>query len=157
LSATTGQPLTGRRVALIAGTLFALVFAPNIVLAVLAVKTFSGLVVPNSYVASQQFDRARDAQSALGWKVDLIHETDRLALAFTDSFGNTVRPEGLSVTLGRPTTTRNDTTVILEPTPGDFAGSAPLAPGRWRVEIAATAADGTAFRQSRSLFVRGSP
>jgi nitrogen fixation protein FixH len=157
LSATTGQPLTGRRVALIAGALFALVFAPNIVLAVLAVKTFSGLVVPNSYVASQQFDRARDAQSALGWNVDLIHESDRVALAFTDASGSPVRPENLSVTLGRPTTTRNDTTIILEPTLGGYAAAAPLAPGRWRVEIAATASDGTAFRQSRSLSVRGSP
>jgi nitrogen fixation protein FixH len=156
VTAAASRPLTGRRVAVIAGAIAVLVLAPNVVLTILAVSTFSGLVVPNSYVASQEFDRARAAQEALGWRVAVSYAGDRLDLALTDPSGRAVRPEALTVTLGRPTTARDDVTVPLEPVPGGYAGTAALAPGRWRVEIAATAADGTAFRQRRSLFVRGS-
>jgi nitrogen fixation protein FixH len=53
--------LTGRRVLLIASAAFLVMLVPNIVLTVTAVRTFSGLVVPNGYVASQRFDRDRAA------------------------------------------------------------------------------------------------
>ena len=82
-TARDARPLTGRRVALIALAAFAVMLTPNIILAVKAVETFSGLVVPNSYVASQNFDRDRTAQQALGWTVTLdqadgvLHPADR--------------------------------------------------------------------------------
>ena len=147
------SPLTGRRVLLIASAAFLLLLIPNIVLAVLAVRTFSGLVVPNSYVASQSFDRERAAQLALGWTVGVAFEDGVLRLDMADTRGSTVRPAALAVTAGRPTTTRQDLQLALEETPRGYAAAAPLGPGHWRVEIAATAADGTAFRQSRDLFV----
>jgi nitrogen fixation protein FixH len=144
--------LTGRRVAAIAAGLSLLVLAPNVILTVIAVRTFSG-VVPNGYVASQGFDRARAAQQALGWRVGVAHADAVLTLEFRDAAGRPVHPAALTATLGRPTTTRDDRPVTLEPTPAGYAAAAPLAPGNWRVEIAATAADGTAFRQSRDIFV----
>jgi nitrogen fixation protein FixH len=140
--------------ALIAGALFLLVLAPNVVLTVTAVRTFSGLVVPNSYVASQEFDRVKAAQEALGWRVRLDHADGVLRLDLADAAGRAVRPAAVAVTVGRPTTTRDDRALTLEPTPTGYAAAAALAPGHWRVEIAATAADGTAFRQSRDIFVR---
>jgi len=146
--------LTGRRVALISGGLFLLVLAPNVVLTVTAVRTFSGLVVPNSYAASQEFDRARAAQEALGWRTVLGHADGVLRLDLADAAGTTVRPPALTVTVGRPTTTRDDRVLALRPTPGGYAAEAPLAPGSWRVEIVATAPDGTRFHQSRDIYVR---
>ena len=146
--------LTGRHVALIAGGAFLAMLVPNIVLTVAAVRTFSGLVVPNSYIASQDFDRARAAQLALGWQAELAHEGGILSLRLADAAGRVVRPAALAVTVGRPTTTRSDLELVLEETPAGYAADADLAPGNWRVEIAATAADGTAFRQSRDIFVR---
>ncbi|MER2508856.1 FixH family protein [Amaricoccus sp.] len=153
---TTGRVLTGRAVLLIALGAFAVTLAVNLLLAFTAVRTFSGLVVDNSYVASQHFNAARDAQLALGWTVTLTDDVDAgvLRLAFTNASGAIVRPAALSVTLGRPTTTRDDQTIVLEETVGGYAGAAPLAPGLWRVEIVATATDGTAFHQSRSLRVK---
>lgn len=153
MSSTTRRPLTGRRMALIAAAAFLAMLIPNIVLIVTSVRSFSGLVVPDSYVASQQFDRLRAAQLALGWTVGVRHADGVLRLDMTDAAGLPVRPAALAVTVGRPTTTRDDAAIALEPTPEGFAGAAPLAPGNWRVEIAATAADGTAFRQSRDIWV----
>ena len=65
-----------------------------------------------------------------------------------------MRPAALAVTVGRPTTTRSDlSSCSRRPRPAT-PPTPTLAPGNWRVEIAATAADGTAFRQSRDIFVR---
>lgn len=153
---TTGRVLTGRAVLLIALGAFGVTLAVNLVLAYTAVRTFSGVVVDNSYIASQSFNEKREAQVALGWTVELAEDAEAgvLAVTFTDAEGATVRPATLSVTLGRPTTTRDDQVITLEETLGGYAGLAPLAPGLWRVEIRATADDGTAFQQSRSLHVK---
>ena len=154
MSAAGTRVLTGRRVALIALACFLTFFVPNMILMWTAISTFSGLVVPDSYVASQEFDRLRAAQIALGWTVDLDHGDKVLALRISDRLGHTVRPAALSVTMGRPTTTRDDQAVALEETPGGYAGAADFQPGAWRVEIDATAQDGTVFHQSRDVFVR---
>lgn len=155
MSASSGRGrLTGRKVLAIAVGAFGVIIAVNVVMAFFAVSTFSGLVVPNSYIASQGFDATRDAQEALGWTVTLDHADDALTVAFDAADGNTVRPERLEVTVGRPTTDRDDRVLEMHPTPSGYIASAPLAPGNWRVEIAAFAADGTPFRQSRALFVR---
>jgi len=146
--------LTGRRVFAIAVGIFVVMLVPNVVLAVLAVRTFSGLVVSNSYVASQEFDRTRAAQAALGWTAAVTHAGGVLRLDLAGPGGDTVRPATLLVTVGRPTTDRDDLTLALVETPTGYAADAGLPPGGWRVEIAATAADGTAFRQSRDLRVR---
>ncbi|MFT3973226.1 MAG: FixH family protein [Amaricoccus sp.] len=145
--------LGGRGVLVIATVAFIVMLVPNIILAVTATRTFSGLVVEDSYIASQDFDRLKAAQLALGWTVRLDHDARVLRLDIVDAAGNVVRPATLAVTMGRPTTTREDRVVAMQETPEGFAGDAPMAPGHWRVEIAATAADGTAFRQSRDVWV----
>jgi nitrogen fixation protein FixH len=147
------RPLSGRKVLLIALGAFAVVILANTLLAVYAVRSFSGLVVPNSYVASQDFDTRRDAQAALGWTLELAYADGALRLAITDPAGSTVRPAELGLTVGRPTTTRDDHQLTLEPTVGGYAGAVALPPGAWRVEIVATAEDGTAYYQSRELRV----
>lgn len=146
--------LTGRKVLAIAVGAFGVIIAVNLVMAFFAVNTFSGLVVQNSYIASQGFDETRDAQEALGWTVTLNHEDAALRIAITGPDGETVRPDQVDVTVGRPTTERDDMDLDMQSTPAGYAALAPLAAGNWRVEITATAADGTPFRQSRSIFVR---
>lgn len=146
----TGE-LTGRKVLVIALALFGVVLASNITLAVLATRTFSGLVVPNSYVASQNFDARRDAQNALGWHVAIATEGGVLRLEMSDTEGRMLRPARLALTLGRPTTTRDDRVLDLLETPTGYAAKLPPGAGAWRLEIAAEAADGTVFSQVRDL------
>lgn len=146
--------LTGRRMLVIAGCFFLTFLIPNIILMWTSIGTFSGLVVGDSYTASQEFDRRRAAQVALGWTVAVDHDDRVLTLGITDAAGEPVRPATLSVTMGRPTTTRNDQALVMEETPDGYAGAAHFDPGAWRVEIEATAADGTLFRQSRDVMVK---
>ena len=55
------RELTGRHVLAITLAAFGVIIAVNMVMAVKAVSTFPGLETPNSYVASQEFDRDRQA------------------------------------------------------------------------------------------------
>ena len=65
----TGR-FTGRHMAAILVAFFGVVIAVNVVMARFASSTFGGIVVENSYVASQHFNRWLDeaeAEEALGW------------------------------------------------------------------------------------------
>lgn len=155
---SAARPLTGRRVLLIATGAFAVVLVPNLLLAWFAVSTFSGLVVDNSYVASQGFDRDRAAQEALGWSLTVEPDPDgALRLGFTDTTGRIVHPETLEVVVGRPTTTRRDIRLDLQRAPGGYVATADLDPGNWVVMVVATAADGTAYHRREPLVVPGLP
>lgn len=156
---TGGRPLTGRGVLAIAAGFFAIVLAPNLLLAWFAVSTFSGLVVDNSYVASQGFDRDRAAQEALGWTLQVEPDARNgvLRLGFTDTADRSVYPAALEVVVGRPTTTRNDIVLDLQRTPGGYVAAADLAPGKWIVMVSALADDGTVWRRRQPLVVPDRP
>ncbi len=64
---TDDRVITGRHVLIGFCAAFGVIIAVNLWLAISAVRTFPGLDVPNSYVASQTFDKRRAAQEALGW------------------------------------------------------------------------------------------
>lgn len=145
--------LTGRKVALIFAAVFAVVLGVNITLMVHAIDTFSGLVVPNSYVASQTFDRNRAAQEALGWEVAIDYREGAVRLTLKDREDRAVRPQALTVVVGRTTTEAQDRMLDLVATPEGYAAPVALGPGNWRVDITAKAANGTDFVQYRSLFV----
>lgn len=65
---------TGWHMTAIIVAFFGIVIAVNVAMATFAIRTFSGTVVDNSYVASQQFNSwlaASRAQRALGWSVKI--------------------------------------------------------------------------------------
>ncbi|MGR3496188.1 FixH family protein [Citreimonas sp.] len=141
--------LTGRHVATLFVGGFSIIIAVNAALAVNAVRSFPGLEVPNSYVASQSFQARLEAQQALGWTATAGYEAGRLSVAISDADGRPVAPEDLSVHVGRPTEAKDDHDLALV----DGAARIDLAPGSWRVDIAATAPDGTAFQKAIVLTV----
>lgn len=148
------RPLTGRAVLAITLAAFGTIIAANVTLAVYAARTFPGLEVENSYVASQDFDAEARAQEALGWTATVEEVSGRMTLRLVDGAGAAVRPKDLTVLATRPTEAREDTPVSLTFADGVWTGPAVLPPGRWRIRIAAVAPDGTAFRTIRDLTVR---
>lgn len=77
-SKSTRKPFTGRHMAMILVAFFGVVIVVNVINAYFASSTFGGLVVENSYVASQEFngwlEKAR-AEKALDWSFDLKRGT----------------------------------------------------------------------------------
>ena len=141
------RELTGRHVLAITLAGFGVIIAVNLVMAFMAVSTFPGLETPNSYVASQRFDRDRAAQAALGWTVTPEYDGRELTLRVRDPQGNPARVKSLSATIGRPTHVREDQTPRFIYEHGLFRAPLTLAPGIWNINLTAEAWDGTVFRQ----------
>lgn len=146
-------PLTGRKVFAITATAFGVIIAVNITMAFLAVGSFPGLEVKNSYVASQSFDRDREAQEALGWDVDAGVTDGALIIAFTGRSGYPVEVRSLEATVGRATHVKDDVTPDFAYRDGTFTAPVDLEPGNWNIRLVATAPDGTPFRQRISFVV----
>ncbi|WP_084861743.1 FixH family protein [Salibaculum halophilum] len=139
--------ITGRKVFFFFAGAFAVIISVNLLLAFSAVRTFPGLEVKNSYVASQNWDAERAAQLALDWTVDAVVRDEVLTLSITDAEGVPVEVQSLSGVFGRATSVRDDQTPDFE-----FNGEAYVAPvetadGNWNLRLDAVAPDGTDFRQ----------
>ncbi|MDX1785949.1 FixH family protein [Roseovarius sp. ZX-A-9] len=150
----TERQITGRQVFFGFSAAFGVIIAVNLALAYNAVRTFPGLEVANSYVASQQFDIRRTAQEGLGWQVEASHHAGILTLAITGEDGAPVEVATLDAVLGRATNVRDDVTPDFT-----FDGQAYTAPldlgaGNWNIRMLATAEDGTEFRQRVVLIKR---
>ncbi|WP_375229104.1 FixH family protein [Roseobacter sp. S98] len=147
------RELKGRHVALIFGAAFAVIIAVNLTLAFSAVKTFPGLEVRNSYVASQKFDADRAAQQALGWTVTASALGDQISLSITDREGEPVRVSALDATLGRATHVRDDQRPDFSFNGEAYVADAVLAPGNWNIRMVARQDGGAEFRQRVILHI----
>jgi nitrogen fixation protein FixH len=146
-------PITGPKAFAIFSSFFVVIIAVNITLAVQAVRTFPGLEVKNSYVASQTFDRERQAQEALGWTAQAAVEAGELVLTLVGSDGRAVQDAAVTATLGRATVRTEDQAPTLVFNGADWRAPVAVGPGRWHLQVTATAADGTRFRQRLDLRV----
>ncbi|MFZ7093193.1 FixH family protein [Primorskyibacter sp. 2E233] len=155
MSGKTERKLTGWHVFGIFGGAFGVIIAVNLALAYNAVKTFPGLEVKNSYVASQTFNARKAAQESLGWDVEALLDGDRLILSITDENGRPVQAGKLSATVGRPTNVSDDRIPDFTFNGQAYVAPIDLNPGNWDVWLKATALDGTEFEQRLEMTIGG--
>lgn len=141
------RELTGKHVLGIFAGAFGVIITVNLLLAYSAVKTFPGLEVKNSYVASQEFDERKAAQEALGWTVQAKHSAGILTLAITDATGAPVELAALEATVGRATHVMDDVEPEFRFDGTGYFATVPLGDGNWNIRMTARAADGTTFQQ----------
>lgn len=147
------KPITGRQVLIFTVGAFAVIIGVNITLAVQAVRTFPGLEVANSYVASQNFDKEKAAQLSLGWTVDAHYDPGVLTVAFTTEDGQPADVASLSALVGWATSTRDDFVPDFVQRRGVFTAPANLEPGNWNIRLKALSPDGIEFKQRVVLYV----
>ncbi|AFO92661.1 nitrogen fixation protein FixH [Phaeobacter inhibens] len=147
------RQFTGWHMLMVFGGAFSVIIGVNIALAVNAVRTFPGLEVKNSYVASQSFDARRDAQQALGWSVYASAVGDQVKLEVTDADGAPVEVAALRATLGRATHVKDDQTPDFRFDGTAYVAPAELSAGNWNIRMVARAEDGTEFTQRVILHV----
>ncbi len=140
-------PITGPKFFAIFASFFVVIIGVNIIMAYSAVQTFPGLEVKNSYVASQNFDRERAAQEALGWTTEARVVGDELLVSITDVNGDPVGTVELGGTFGRPTEIRDDQTPEFTFDGTVYRAPVQTAPGNWDFRMEAVAEDGTPFHQ----------
>ena len=145
------REFTGRHMFAVLTIGFGIVIAVNFLMAGLATSGFGGVVVTNSYVASQKFNgwlEEAERERALGWSAQIERaENGRLHLQTAGVDG----PATASVSIRRPLGNPDASEIALVPSgDGSFTSPRPLPPGRWivRTEIKS---GGQTWRDEREL------
>ena len=147
------KPLTGLHVFAIFLIAFGTIISVNIFMAYSAVKTFPGVEVENSYIASQTFDQRKFDQIDLGWVTHASYENGRLEFSIRDQDGNDIHAGEVDAVIGRPTTDRNDESVDFVIRQGVYTASIPLDAGMWMLKINAVSHQGDPFTQRFDIWV----
>lgn len=133
------RKFTGWHMIMVMVAFFGVVIAVNFILAFQASKSWSGLVVQNSYVSSQHFNEELDAarkQKAYGWHSALDYKNRELTFDLRDKTGAPVVLQGLKIFLGRPAFEQKDHVVALAYAGnGRYHAATELAPGIWIARV----------------------
>ena len=139
MAAAAIRAFTGRKLAAIIVGFFAVVIAVNVTMATLASRTFSGAIVKNGYVASQDFNdwlKAGRRQAALGWTVGVHTEGDLIVVSALGRDGKPLSGLSVTATLARPLAAKEEAVLRLHRrASGDYAVTHALAPGQWEALI----------------------
>lgn len=140
MAARSQKPFTGKHAAIILCVFFGIIMAVNFTMARYASATFGGVVVKNSYVASQEFnewlDRAEE-QAGWGWQVTSQSQDDGRVLIRTHGV-----PADAAVTAVacHPLGKHSDTTLAFRRIEGGtFVSTAPLPDDRWTLRMQVSA------------------
>ena len=130
---------TGRRFLAIMVICFGIIIAVNITMATFATRTFPGLIVENSYVASQEYNKGLEAgrrQRAMGWEVRADVAGEALVVEGHDAAGQPLHGAKVSALLTHPLGQTEPVQVELKEGPdGRFRAPHGLPPGRWDMEL----------------------
>jgi nitrogen fixation protein FixH len=109
------RPFTGLHMLTVMLAFFGVIISANVTMVYFATHSWTGLVVPNSYVASQNFNResAKLAAAAANIHAAIHYQSGELVITLTDNAGAPVDAMDLKITLGRPTHTNEDQTLML--------------------------------------------
>ena len=135
------RPFTGWHMTAIMVSFFGVVFAVNFGMAHLASSTFSGVVVRNSYDASQSFNRWLDEaarEKALGWDARVARLGDGRVVVTIARDGATAVPEAalLVAEAKRPLGLPDDRNLRFDrQADGSYVSTEALPVGRWKLRL----------------------
>ncbi|RUV73239.1 MAG: cytochrome oxidase [Mesorhizobium sp.] len=159
MSAHRTETFTGRHMLLIMLAFFGVIIGVNLTMAMFARSSWTGFVVANSYVASQEFNEKMAqtrAQAALHWRSELLIRDHMLRYSVLDAGKAVVPLEAVTATFRRPIDERQDHKVRLgRDSGGGFSARHDLADGVWLVEIEANAGLANPYRETLRLHVIG--
>jgi nitrogen fixation protein FixH len=152
------RQVTGRMVLIAVVAFFAVIFAVNLTMAMLAISTFGGVETRNAYQAGLSFSReiaSARAQAERGWRVDAkvsAWTPDGVVVDVTpkDAAGRTIAGVDIAVTFAHPANRQQDHAVaLIQIGPGAFRGKTEISPGQWDLVVEA-ARDGERLFRSRN-------
>ncbi|HMP44314.1 MAG TPA: FixH family protein [Sphingopyxis sp.] len=105
----------------------------------LAMSTFGGKVVENSYVASQHYNawlQKAEAQDRLGWDRSVRVDEDRHVVLSVAKDGRPLAGLAVTAALSHPLGRMEPTAMRFAPgADGALRSTEPLAAGRWRLDL----------------------
>ncbi len=138
---------------------FGTIIAVNAVMAWSAISSWSGLVVQNTYVASQEFNgkvEKAKAFAASGFAGELTIADGRVRYRLHDAGGAPVAADEVTVTFKRPTDEREDFRLALVADgAGNYSAARTLPEGQWIADIASVRGGQAIFHQTIRTVVAG--
>lgn len=157
MAETKQREFTGKHMILVVGLFFGTIITVNLIMAYFATSSWTGLVVKNSYVASQHYNEkleAQRAQAALGWTPTLTYQNAKLVFDLKDAAGNTVVADFAEAELRRPSYEREDQVITLLPQNSVFVADHQLARGAWDIFVSLSSENGTPFIYRERIVVQ---
>lgn len=155
---TEGRPFTGRHMVLVMLAFFGTIISVNLIMASFARSSWTGLVVQNSYVASQQFNEKMAESRALaklGWRGVLETESGRVVYRLNGRDGRPVAATGGKAIFRHPAAEGADWSAGLKPVEaGVLAADVDVADGVWAVELEVEAGLDRPYRQMIRVLVK---
>ncbi len=138
---------------------FGVVIAVNLLMAYFALSSWTGLVVENTYVASQEFnEKAAEARAweATGITTKLEASASGIRYTVTHPETGPVAGEKVVASFKHPVGEKFDFTVTLVPEGnGVFVTDHPVGKGQWIVDLLTTDGDKTAYHEAIRIQVDG--
>ncbi|MCA1405284.1 FixH family protein [Ensifer sp. IC3342] len=150
---------TGWHMVGVMGLFFGTIISVNLVMAWNASRSWSGLVVENTYIASQQFNgkvAQTRAFAASGIAGALAADADTIRYTLTRNGEAERTAERVVAVFKRPVEEHEDVRVELDSqAPGAFVAAQALKPGQWIADITAMAGEEVVYRQAIRFMVPG--
>lgn len=149
------RQLKGYHVAAIMVAFFGVIMAVNITMAVIASKSWTGLVVKNSYVASAGFNDAVATAKAIsdaGWHARFTYEDGIFTTRFLNETADMAEVGNAVLSIGRPAFEQADRTLEADVTDGVLVSKLDLDPGLWTIEVR-TNISGMAYKQIARFYI----
>ena len=155
---TSGE-FTGRHMLVVMLAFFGVVVAVNVAMATFARTSWTGLVVENTYVASQQFNRKAEegrAQAALHWNGRLSIAAGAGPHEPTHPSRARIAPRAVTVAFRHPAYEAADRVLRLErAADGAFVSGEAVGDGVWIVEVDADVGRPLPYRQVKRVHIVG--
>lgn len=152
------REFTGWHMLAIMVTFFSVIIAVNLTMAFFARSSWTGFVVENTYVASQQFNQKAAegrAQAALGWNPEFAIADGMVQYRLIDSGGNVVAAKQVTANFRRPASASEDQEVVLARQPdGSFSAPVELRDGQWIAEVHSEVGDDRPYSDVRRFTLR---
>ena len=150
------KQFTGRHMAMIMVAFFATVVGVNMFMVYAATSSWTGLVVKNSYVASQNFNELTaklEASKAFGLHGKADYANGKVAISIKDASGNPVTITNPVLEMGDAKGDANAAMPIVIQADGTLAADKQLAVGLWSGIVSGTVPGKGEWAQSVSIQV----
>lgn len=140
------ETFTGWHMLAVMVLFFGTIVSVNVTMAYFATSSWSGLLVKNTYVASQKFDDDVAQNREMlerGWVSDLTMDGRTITYSLVDAAGQPIAADTVTASIYRPVGVLDDQSVTLAHSgEGIYSAALPVDPGQWIARISAEK-DGT--------------
>jgi nitrogen fixation protein FixH len=150
------RPFTGRHMAMIMVAFFTVVVGVNMYMVYAANSSWTGLVVKNSYVASQNFNELTaklEASKTFGLHGKAVYANGKVVITISDADGKPVTLTNPMLEMGDAKGDANAAMPVLVQADGTLAADKVLAVGQWSGIISGTVPGKGAWAQSVTIQV----